>query len=68
MNRDKKTRYYTIQRRWRKSRSGLISRKAIPEIRISGIWLLKEGFFPSGKIRIEIRKKYIDITPYKPVA
>lgn len=68
MNKDKTTRHYTIQRRWRKSRNGLIARKEIPEIRISGIWLLKEGFFPSSKIKIEIRKKYLDITPYKPVA
>ena len=61
MNKSKKTRYYTIQRRWRKSRLGYMSKKPVPEIRISGIWLASEGFFPKDKIKIEVRKRYLGI-------
>ncbi len=60
MNRDKKTRYLKIQTRKRKS-SWLKEGKKVPEIRISGIWLAREGFFPKDRIKVEIRKKFLGI-------
>ncbi|MCP4482242.1 MAG: type I toxin-antitoxin system SymE family toxin [bacterium] len=60
MNRDKKTRYLKIQTRKLKS-SWLIEGKKVPEIRISGIWLAREGFFPKDKIKVEIRKEFLGI-------
>lgn len=68
MKRDKKTRHYTIQTRWRKSRFGYMSKKPVPEIRISGLWLAAEGFFPKDKIKIEVRKKYLGIETITPAS
>lgn len=60
MSKDKKTRYLKIQTRKQKSR-WVIGGKKVPEIRISGIWLAREGFYPKDKIKVEIRKEFLGI-------
>ncbi len=60
MNRAKETRYLTIQKRKRKS-SWLKEGKIVPEIRISGIWLAREGFFPKDKIKVLVNRGFLEI-------
>jgi hypothetical protein len=62
MTRDKTTRYYTIQTRWYKGYGHYRGRKPAPEIRIGGLWLAEQSFYPKNKIKVEIRKKYLKIT------
>ena len=59
-NYDKKIRFLTIQKRRIKS-SWLIGGKIVPEIRISGIWLAKIGFFPQQKIKVLIGDNFLII-------
>jgi hypothetical protein len=65
MIKDLKTRHLTIQTRWVKTWFGFMKRKAVPEIRISGIWLARTGYSPREKIKVTIRKKQLTITPKK---
>ena len=53
-------RYLTIQKKRRKSR-WLLGGKIVPEIRISGVWLAKKGFFPKDKIKVVVRGRYLGI-------
>ncbi len=55
-----KTRYLTIQKRKRKS-SWLKEGKIVREIRISGIWLAREGFFPKDKIKVLVNRGFLEI-------
>ncbi len=56
----KEIRHLTIQKRKRKC-SWLKEGKIVPEIRISGIWLAREGFFPKDKIKVLVNKGFLEI-------
>ncbi len=58
---NKEIRYFTIQTRYRKSRCMYVSRKKVPEIRISGIWLAEKGFYPKKKIKVTVRENFLGI-------
>ncbi|MCP4481601.1 MAG: type I toxin-antitoxin system SymE family toxin [bacterium] len=60
MKTDKEIRYLTIQKRRRKC-SWLVGGKIVPEIRISGIWLARKGFFPHQKIKVSIGNCFLGI-------
>ena len=60
MNKVKRTRYLTIQKRKRKNK-WLQEGKIVPEIRISGIWLAQEGFYPKDKIKVTVGSYHLNI-------
>ena len=57
-----KERYLTIQGRSRIIRCRRYGYR-IPEIKLSGIWLAEQGFFPSKKVKVTIRRDVLLIQP-----
>ncbi len=60
MEKNKKIRHFTIQKRKRKC-AWLKEGKIVPEIRMSGIWLAREGFFPKDKIKVLVNRGFLEI-------
>ncbi|MCP3660232.1 MAG: type I toxin-antitoxin system SymE family toxin [Bacteroidetes bacterium] len=58
-----KERYLTIQSRGRTTRWSHNKRIEIPEIRINGLWLAEQGFYPKNQIKIIVRKEVLVIQP-----
>lgn len=58
-----KERYLTIQSRGRSTRWSYKRKIEIPEIRINGLWLAEQGFYPKNQIKITVRKEVLVIQP-----
>ncbi len=58
-----KERYLTIQSRGRTTRWSYKNKIEIPEIRMNGLWLAEQGFYPNKKIKVTIRKEVLVIQP-----
>ena len=58
-----KERYIKIQGRERTTRWSYNKRIKVPEIRLNGLWLAEQGFFPSKQVKITIRREVLLIQP-----
>ena len=58
-----KTRYLKIQGRERATRWSYQKKVKVPEIKLSGLWLAEQGFYPSKPIKVTIRKDILLIQP-----
>ena len=58
-----KERYLTIQGKGRTTRWSHKRKIEIPEIRMNGLWLAEQGFYPKKKIKVTIRKEVLVIQP-----
>ncbi|MCP3658836.1 MAG: type I toxin-antitoxin system SymE family toxin [Bacteroidetes bacterium] len=58
-----KERYLTIQGKSRTTNWSYNRKIKIPEIRMNGLWLAEQGFYPSKKIKVTIRKEVLVIQP-----
>ena len=58
-----KERYIKIQGRERTTRWSYNKRIKVPEIRLNGLWLAEQGFFPNKHIKITVRREVLVIQP-----
>lgn len=57
----KQTRILTIQCDTRYGTNYLF--KEIPKLRLTGLWLVKAGFFPGQKVQVEVKPNQITLKP-----